>query len=191
MAHLSVLTSRNPREIRTGEGAMEVGVSYQPAQTLDFPAGSIDLAPALEIDLRWPDVADDQDFVCADISATVTAIFTASDRTRLLALSGEIADLGNWRLAPALVGEFVWGQVIVLLGETRSSVIVEVEPAQLLTLGDAWTDLRNSGKARRVVGLASRRRLGDEVAIVASDPEFFRRGWELVRRLLQQEPPEP
>lgn len=162
---------------------MRVKLTYQPAQSVEFPAGRIELDPSLDIDLA-PDDEDDN-FIAFEVSATVTVAFSSTEPVRLLALFGGIGDLANWQLAPLLIGEKLWAEAMKVVGQqvVPVDVVVEVDEAEVLACQSRWTELRETGTSHPITPLPLQRRRND-VEIAWSDPEFGRRTRRFIDWLL-------
>jgi hypothetical protein len=183
---LAPLNLLPPRGTRSGgeNDCLRVRLSYRPAVTLRFPAGTIELDPSLEIDLGSSDARyDNERHIYVDISATVTAELSCEEPAKLLALFGEVGDIDNWRLAPNLVGERLWQEAIRVVAKEIDTLDVDVDDDDVAACQAAWRELLEVGRSQRVVSLPLRRD-SNEFEILVSDPEFFRKGREFVRWVL-------
>jgi hypothetical protein len=164
---------------------MQVKIHYRRATALALPAGQIKLHAHLEIDFE-PDIEPDADEVIyADISATVTAALSPSDPPQLLGLFGSVGDLANWDVAPRVLGTTLWNAAMAAVEGQIEESVLEIDEGELADHQPAWRELVEAGRRDRVVSLP--RRSSDEFEILTSDPDFFRKGRELLRWLFAPE----
>ena len=171
--------------VRSGEeNHLRVEIRYHPATTMAFPAGQIQLDPQLCIDLA-PELAQeesDDDLVFVDISAAVTAVLSRTEPARLLEVDGAIGTLDEWAMVPRLVGEKIWAEAKNVVDRQLEDVAIDVADAEVDGCRDAWSELLEAGRSNRIVSLPlDRERREREFEILVSDPDFFRKGREMVR----------